>query len=493
MNRYFKKSLIWMAVAWVTASVPGLAAQEPKTDAPPAASEAPQPQQPLTAAGIKDSKSVEAVVPYSNPAPGVTADSRPLSGFQNFSLGTNSATHSFLLPSFTVLGQVASNPFSTSQNSGTNISGSGTITGRLALNRVSSANTLTLDYLAGASFASGEGQGTSGIQSLDFSDSISHGRWSLAAGDALVYTSQSPFGFGGLGGLNGYGIPLGNGGVGVGSGAGSGTGPDQSILLDGAGRLSNGVFGQGDYALTHRSSITAGANYGVLKFFTNGLFNNSIVTAQSGYNYALSPQSSVSISYHYSRIMFSNGSPGFQDQGVSLGYGRRIASRLGFRVSAGPDIQSFTAPLKGPSTLVSWALSTSLDYSRGKLGLGGGYSHSVTGGSGVLGGAETDSFSGSSSFAFNRDWSASISGGYSKNRALEQTTLNASSIAPQAWFFSARASRHLFANSSVFISYGLTRQSSLSGICSQPACQVATTIHTGSIGYTWGLRQIILE
>jgi hypothetical protein len=488
-----KKSLGFVLVAWVAASVPVLQAQEPKTDATPTTTEAPQPQQPLTAAGIKDSKSVEAVVPYSNPDPDVTPDTRPLSGFQKFSLGTSSATHSFLLPSFTVVGQMISSPYSSGVNSGTNLSGSGTVTGRLALNRITSMTALTLDYLAGATFASGNGQGTSGIQSLDFSDSISHGRWSLAGGDALVYSSESPFGFGGLGGLNSYGIPLGSGGVGVGSGVGGSLGPDQSVFLNGAGRLSEGVFGQADYAWSHRSSLTVGGSYGMLKFFTNGLLNNSDFTMQGGYNYALSPQSSVSTSYHYSRFMFASSAPGFQTQGASVSYGRRVAGRLGLRIGAGPEIQSFTTPLKGPSTVVSWALSSSVDYARGKLGGGLSYSHSVTGGSGVLGGAETDSVSGSSGLAFNRDWSTSFSGGYSRNRALEQTTQNAQSIAPESWFFSVRASRHLFANSSLFINYGITRQSSLGSICTQPACQVSTTVHTGSIGYTWGLRQIILE
>jgi hypothetical protein len=488
-----KNTIGWVLLGGMLAFSSTCTAQDPKTDPPPPTkTDAQQPQQPLSATGVRDSTSVEAVVPYSNAEPDSIPDTRPLSGFQQLSLGTSNANHSFLLPSFTAVAQVQSNPYTSGQYSGSSLSESGTLSGRLALNHITQSTSLTLDYLAGASFASGGGDGTSGIQSLDFSDTFHRGRWSLTAGDELMYLSQSPFGFGGLGGLNGYGVPLGNGGVGVGSGLG-GSAPDQTVLVDGAARLSNGVLGQADYALTHRSSLTFGADYGFLKFFSNGFFNNSTLAIQGGYNYALSRQDSFSISYHYGRFMFANATPGFQNQGVSFGYARRVTSRISFQVGAGPEFQSFTLPLKGPSNLISWGLSSSLTYARGGLGAGISYSHALSGGSGVLGGAESDTVTANINQAINHDWSGSLSGGFSKNRALQQTTVNAGSISPEVWYFSARASRHFFANGSLFVNYGLSKQTGLTAICPLPSCQVGTITHTGSIGYTWGLRQIVLE
>lgn len=459
-------------------------AQDPKTDPQ-------QPQQPITPAGANDSANSGAVVPYSKEEPSAEPDTRPLAGFQKLSLGTNQADHSFLLPSFSVVGQVQSNPYLSGQVSNTNVTGSGSITGRLALNRITSVSSLSLDYLTGASFSGDSGQGTSGIQSLDFSDTFHRGRWSLLVGDQLMYLSQSPFGFGGLGGLNGYGVPLGNGGVGTGSGL-DGVSPDQTILTNGA-RISNGVVGQTDYALSHRSSLTIGANYGVLKYIGDGFNNNSTVSFQSGYNYQLNRKDTVTVAYHYGRFMFANGTPGFQNHSIEFGYARRITGRLSFQIAAGPDIQMYAAPLKGSSELLSWTLSSSLNYSHGSFGAGLNYSHAVNAGSGVLNGAESDTVAGTLSQALNRDWNGSLGFGFSKNRALQQTTANANSISPQVWFFSARVSRRFFANGNLFLNYSLSKQSSLASICTLPACQVGAMTHTGSIGYTWGLRRIILE
>jgi hypothetical protein len=458
--------------------------QKPDTDA-----QQPQPQQPQQPLDPAGTGNTAGVTPYSKEDPGVDPDTRPLSGFQKLSLGTSQANHSFLLPSFTVVGQAQSDP--SGQSGGDSVSESVTLTGRLALSRVTSVSSLTLDYLAGASFSSGTGQGTSGIQSLDFSDTFHRGRWSLLAGDEFMYLSQSPFGFGGLGGLGGYGVPLGNGGTGAGTGSGlDGQSPNQTIFTNGN-RISDAVLGQADYSLTHRSSLTFGVNYGFLKYIGTELNNNSTLAADVGYNYLLSRKDTMSISFNYGRFMFGNSSPSFESEGLQFGYGRRITNRVSFQIGAGPQFQMFTLPLKGPTTIVSWALSTSANYTRGSFNASASYSHGLSGGSGVLNGAESDAVSGSVSKAFNRDWNGSGGFGFSKNKALEQT--NANPISPTTWFFSARANRRFFSNGSLFISYGLSKQSSLAGVCTLSACQIASTTQYGSVGYTWSLHQIVLE
>jgi hypothetical protein len=359
------------------------------------------------------------------------------------------------------------------------------------LSRSTLASTLTLDYLAGASFSNDQRQGTSGIQSLDFSDTIHHGRWSFMVGDQFTYLSESPFGFGGLGGLNGYGVPLGNGGVGAGSGL-DGQSPNQSILVNGA-RASNAVLGQGDYGLTHRSSLTIGVNYGFLDYFTGGFSNDSSVTVTAGYNYQMNRKDSLSISYLYDRFMFSQSNLDFSSHVIKFGYARRVTNRVSFQIAAGPQIQLFNAALQGPQTLVGWTLSSSAVYSRGSFGADVDYVHALTGGSGIFFGAETHTVSGTLNKTYSHDWNSSVGFGYSMNKALQQTNVNADSIAPQSWFFFARLNRRIFANSSLFFSYQLTEQSALTGACTPPACRSTATSQMGSIGYTWGLRRIILD
>jgi hypothetical protein len=125
--------------------------------------------------------------------------------------------------------------------------------------------------------------------------------------------------------------------------------------------------------------------------------------------------------------------------------------------------------------------------------MGFSYNHSVTGGSGLLAGAETDLFSGHLDHAFNRDWDATVSTGYSRNQALRQMMPTAGNAGPQAWFASAMVSRHFVRYGNLFIAYGASGQSSLASLCTLPACRVSSLSHTVSIGYNWGLRPILLE
>lgn len=177
---------------------------------------------------------------------------------------------------------------------------------------------------------------------------------------------------------------------------------------------------------------------------------------------------------------------------MQLSFARRVTGRLSFQIGAGPDIQLDRVPLAGTGTVVSWALNSGLTYQLRNVGTGFSYMHALTGGSGVLPGAETDMFSGSLGRKFGH-WEVSVSAGYSRNSALQQTILNASGITPQGWFGGAQASRHFVGYGSLFFSYNVSRQSGLTGICPLAACATNTVTQTISIGYNWGFRPIVLE
>jgi hypothetical protein len=229
-----------------------------------------------------------------------------------------------------------------------------------------------------------------------------------------------------------------------------------------------------------------------LNFVDGGLQNSSNVSARGGYNYLLSPLNSMAVSYSFYRLTLANLRQGTDDHSVQLSFARRVTGRLTFQVGAGPDIQFYRAPLAGPGTVVSWALNSGLTYQLRNAGTGFNYLHALTGGSGVLPGAETDMFSGNLGRKFGH-WEVSVSAGYSRNSALQQTILNASGITPQGWFGGAQASRHFVRYGSLFFSYNVSRQSGLTGICALAACATNTVTQTISIGYTWGFRPIVLE
>jgi hypothetical protein len=178
---------------------------------------------------------------------------------------------------------------------------------------------------------------------------------------------------------------------------------------------------------------------------------------------------------------------------MQLSFARRITGRLSFQVGAGPAVLIYKSPLIGPSTVPSWTAAASLNYQYRRLGTGFSYNHSVTGGSGLLAGAETDLFSGYLNHAFNRDWEATVLTGYSRNHALQQTMPTSGSASPQAWYATARVSRHFVRYGSLFIAYNASGQSSLASICTLSQCRFSSLSSTLSIGYNWGLRPFVLE
>lgn len=427
------------------------------------------------------------------PLPDLVADTLPLAGARNLTLGAPASGHSFLLPSFGISTSVETDPYSSTQANRPDLIESTYLIARLAATHNSSHSNLAIDYLAGGTFSTDSYQGNSGIHALSFSETLRFGRWTTMLGDQFSYTSQSPFDFGGQGGLNNLGVGLGS----VVSGAGpefrAGFLPNQSVLINGSERVSNSVIGEEDYALSHRSSLTFAGSYGLLDFAQTGFENSSNATFQGGYNHLLDRLNSIAVFYRFNEVMFSDLSQTISEHSMQLSYARRITGRLSLQAGAGPSVVLYHAPLSGRSTVPSWVASASLRYQHRRLGTGFLYDRSLTGGSGILAGATTDLFSGYVNHAFGRDWDGTILTGYSRNQALQQTTQNATNIAPQAWFMTARATRHFVRYGSLFISYGVSSQAGLSGLCMLPACQVNSLTHTASIGYNWALRPMGLE
>jgi hypothetical protein len=420
-------------------------------------------------------------------APTDIPDTRPLAGVQNLSLGSQTNSHSFLLPSFGVTSAVQFNPGNRSVGNSSPTSTT-YVSGRLALNKTSSRSELLLDYLAGGGFSSYSNEGNSVIQSLDFAETIRGGRWSQTFGEQFSYLPGSSFNFGGLGGLSNLGVSL--GAVGITPGFRQDLIPSQSILTSGAARISDATMAQTIYALGYRSSLSFFGTYGQLHFLDNGFQNSSSISAGAGYNYLLSPLNSMSVSYGFGRFMFANLPFGADSHSVQLSFARRITGRLSFQIGAGPDVQVYSSPLAGPSTILSWTLNSGMNYQLRSWQTGFGYTHSLSGGSGVLAGAETDMFSGHLARRLG-SWQTGLSAGYSRNHSLQQTSINV--VTPQGWFGGAQMSRQFASFGSLFVSYNVSRQSGLGTICTVLACATNQVTQTVSVGYNWGFRPIILE
>lgn len=414
-------------------------------------------------------------------------DTRPLAGAQDLSLGGQKASHSFLLPSFAVTSAVEFN--SSDRNNGRPSPETTTyISGRLGLNKMSSRSELLLDYLAAGGFSNYANQNSSVVQSLDVSETIRGGRWSQMWGDHLTYLPSSSFNFGGLGGVNGLGVGLST--VGSTPGFRQDLVPGEPIITNNAARINNAAIAETSYLLGYRSSVTVFGSYSILRFVDGGLQDSSTIGAGAGYNYLLSPLNTMSIGYGYTKLIFSGLPERAEGHSALVSFARRITGRLSGQVGAGPQVQLFTAHVSGSGTVISWTLNSGLNYQLANWGLGFGYSHSLTGGSGVLSGAETDLFSGHAGRKLG-NWQTSSGIGYSRNRALQQTA--GSTFVSQGWFAGAGLTRQFVRFGSLSIGYNASRQTNLSTVCPLTACVSPGLTQTVSIGYSWGFRPIVLE
>ena len=176
---------------------------------------------------------------------------------------------------------------------------------------------LTLNYVGGGSF-SNDGSVSNGVlQGLNFSERLSYRRFVLSFFDQFLYAPQTPFGAAGI--PNGPTLP--GGGT---LGFGNGYTPGQSILTARGQRVTNFSGGEMDVLLTPRTSLTFVGGYSLLDSFDDAEANYGDVIFSAGYNYQLSRQNTVGLSYQFSSINYSNIDQAIKNNIIAASYGRRV-------------------------------------------------------------------------------------------------------------------------------------------------------------------------
>ena len=474
------------AVLVLFAGVPAAQAQksDPETDNAPSQSTPPYPPMVSWADTNETKMDSEQLTP----------DQRLLTGVQPLTLGQYAEPHSFLLPSVNAVTQLDISPSNSANGSVSSIS---YLLGRLDLHHVSGRSEIVLDYAGGGMISAYGNNGNAAIQDLQFSDNIQWQRWSLFVGDETTYLSESPFGFGGVGGLGFLGgiSQTAPGGALGGSLPFLNTGltPSETIPTANVPRLSNTAVFQVGYQISPRSSWTAATSYGLLQFFGAGYIKSNSVLFQTGYNYQLSPVSTIGVLYQFDTFGFANLAPRIYDHLVELSYGRQITGRLGFRIAAGPEIDVFPASLASPSNHLSWTLGSSLNYQVGRSAISLSYDHLLTAGSGVLVGAETNQVQASASRNLSQRWVLLVTMGYARNQGLAQAAADAIEPTFKSWYASGQVNHQLRAGASIFFAYGMGLQGTNAATCTSSNCRKNYITEQLSMGLNWGLRPIELH
>ncbi len=476
----------WLAVLALLVCLPAARAQKPGQIAGPAL----EPFPPLVRSESSSRAPESAASDLQADPDRAMPQTEPLTGGQPAALGTPGQAHNFLLPGFTFSQQIDTNGSGTAEPR--KLTALSYLLGNLALERTSRRSQLALNYTGGGSVANNRSDLNSVIQELSAAETIRWRRSTLLLSDEFFYLPESSFGFPGFGASGPFTSVAGSP-AGVLSTLQPPLAPSQTILTGHETRITNTFLGQVNYQLNPRASVTALGAYGFLHFSKSGFLNGYNATFQSGYNYALTAKDTIAVLYRFNAFGFRGSDSAIDDHIVQILFGRRIRDRLALRLAAGPEIDTFRLPGTGTGVRVLWSVDSSLSYRFGRNQFDLSYLHGLTGGAGVLSGAETNVAQVTVNRNLNRAWHGVLGVGYARNQSLTETTPTAASQTFNAWFGRVELNRSLGSRSALFLAYTARYQNSNARACMGLNCGPSQVRHLISLGLNWGARPIALE
>jgi hypothetical protein len=331
------------------------------------------------------------------------------------------------------------------------------------------------------------------IHRAGFSQVLAWERWKLLLDDHLLYLPESPFGFGGFGGLGSFAGGLGGSYFANAPLLSPMLEPNQTILTGRSERLSNVVSTQAEYKPGARSALTVTGTYGTLSFLNSPLIDNRYWVLLAGYNFALSRRDVLAITYTHYLFEFDVANRGILNRGFLLAYGRKITGRLSLELSGGPMANDIAKPLGGSVLRSFWTTYDSLQYRFRKGSVGISFRRQMTGGSGLLLGAESRVAQFSAGRQLWRTVHFSLDLGHAYNQSLTQETSTSRRTKYEGLYGGAMLSRELGQHMSLYLNYNVQRQISNNPLCFGNDCGTVILRHVGGLGVNWHSRPIRLD
>ena len=472
----FGGSLVCLMAGWLWVT-PLLARQE--------GGEKPKP------AGRQYPPAIDATGDQQNPDQGnqtLQPDNQPLSGIQNLTLGTPEIRHSYWVPGIEYGNIAMSNSLSPAANTGWNTTSF--VTGDVSLLEAWGHSLLSANYSGGGFFSIRPDSRRWQYHQLSTAYEIDKRRFQLLLVDQFSYLPQTAFGFGGPSGLafpgvmGALAVPL--------PGLETTYLPSQTVLTAIGPRYSDASALQVTYALSPRSSFTLAGVYGILRFSDPGNVDSDSELLNVGYNYALSRNDSIGLIYRFAAYHFPGSSQAVGNHVAQIAYGKKVTGRVALKLAGGPEVITFRVPIGGTTQKVTGAGSATLSYAFVRSSFGLGYSHDVSGGSGVFTGSTIDQANASFNRKLTPVWAGSLSFGYAKTRPIVSPTGVISPVY-DAWLGGAGLSRPLGRTSFLSLAYQAQIQNSNVPLCGNPGCGVSRTVNQVFLTFQWNTRPLVLR
>jgi hypothetical protein len=418
-------------------------------------------------------------------------DDRPLTGFQELTVGTPPEKHSYWIPGISYTNFIQSNALA--QGGGNDWNSTSYITGNLSLLQNWSRAQLSLNYSGGEAISTDSAIGNGQFHRFSAVQTFTWGRWRLTVLDQFAHLPQAQFGFGAGTGLAipGVGGPLAPGLPGL----QSGFTPSQSIFTQVGPETSNSFGTQFSYALTPRSSVTIGGVFSILRFSEPGNIESNDVVLNAGYNLQVSRTDIFGMSYRFSAYEFLDSPQAMGVHAIQAAYGKKITGRLALKLSGGPEITSFRIP-PGVGTGTHHVAGTgsasfSYAFSAGSASLG--FNHGADNGSGVLLGAISDQVTGSANRKLTRVWRGNVSLGYTNTSPTGGNSAPTPNLAYNTVYVGAGVQRPVGRTTEFTLNYTANIQTSKNAVCAGANCSTNFTTHVIAVGLNWRARPFVLH
>ncbi len=443
----------------------------------------------------------------SNPTIGATASSTPstapipmtpISGAQTLAPTFGETRLSYVVPALACTEYATSNPSGYNQNQG--LFSQTSCAGNVTLQKVGQHTQFNLDYTGGVFYYAPQVQqgnqtdisqfGTA--HALGVYEQVNGARWNWMVGDQGTYLPESPMGFAGFAGLTSFGGGMGGSAISNAPALNPAFSPNQSIYGGLANRFSNLAMTEVSYLASPRSTFTGTAMFGTLQFLTEGYSDERYWIAMAGYNHMLSRADEVALAYQEMHFNFGAGQ-NLITRGASFLYGRTLNQHFTIQLSVAPMEQESNYPQTG--TLRDFFVGTydSLLYAGGRWNGSLTFEHVLTGGAGVLAGAELNMVRGDVGRQLSRTWHGSVNVGFSNNRALQSNPSANTRATYDYWQAGASLSHEFGPHISMYLNYEFARQTSNTNVCVGGACRDLYYRQMGGVGISWHARPIKIE
>ena len=314
-------------------------------------------------------------------------------------------------------------------------------------------------------FSGGRSWNSSGQSSYDFfnlalTQGIHAQRWTFVLNDSVNYLpGTATAGLSGVPGVGDLGVNP--------SQPGTTAAPaSQGVLTGFSTRVSNSTGLNISRPITAKTSFNLSGTYALTRFLNNSAnsaspgIDSDSESASAGLSHRIDERNSFGGNFSYSRNTFSGAAfgipePGFSSQSASLQYSHQVTRKLGVSASAGPQWNDSGIP--GSTRALSLFANISSTYSGQFAHATMSFSRSSNNGSGVVGGAISDSVAFSTSRIFNRVWLGALTTAYTQSTQLPSASSLAFTF--DTTVIGVQISRSIVRNLSAYASYTLQNQS----------------------------------